>query len=114
MITIYGIPNCDTCRKARKWLDANGVEYLYHDVRGDGLSADTVRQWLDAHDWQTVVNRRSTTWRSIPAQTRDAMDAGGAVRAIVEQPTLARRPVLVGDGFIEFGFDAERYCELLS
>ena len=113
-LTFFGLKNCDTCRKAMRWLDANDIEYHYHDVRADGLSEPTVRSWLETHDWQTVVNRRSTTWRAIPAGTRDAMDPASAVQAIVAAPTLAKRPILVGDGFIEIGFDADRYCERLK
>jgi len=113
-LTFFGLKNCDTCRKAMKWLDANGIDYHYHDVRADGLTEATVRGWLDAHDWPTVVNRRSTTWRTIPAGTRDEMDATSAVQAIVAAPTLAKRPVLMSDDFIEIGFDTDRYRELLS
>ena len=113
-LIFFGLKSCDTCRKARKWLDANGVDYRYHDVREDGLTRREVAAWLEAFDWHKVVNRRSTTWRSLPEHLRDRMDAERAVDTLLTNPTLAKRPVLRGDGVLEIGFDPGRYQRLLS
>ena len=76
--TLYGIPNCDTVRKARRWLDEAGVAYSFHDFRSDGLDRETVAGWIDAKGWETVVNRRSTSWKSLDPKLRETMDAQGA------------------------------------
>ena len=68
MITIYGIKNCDTCRKALKWLQAEGIEHRYHDFRADGLEAADVTRWVSAVGWETLLNRRGTTWRKLPPE----------------------------------------------
>lgn len=112
--TLYGISNCDTVRKARRWLDASHVEYHFHDVRQDGLAASVVESWLASQDWDTVVNRRSTSWKALSAAERDAMDSDHALQAILQSPTLIKRPVLVGDDVLEFGFSAARYGALLA
>lgn len=113
-LTSFGLKNCDTCRKARKWLDTNDIAYRYHDVREDGLSRDEVTAWVETLEWQAVVNRRSTTWRSLPESVRGTMDAGSAVDAVVSNPTLAKRPVLRGKDFLQIGFDTGRYEQLLN
>lgn len=113
-LTLFGIPNCDTVRKARRWLDSHGVEYRFHDLRADGLDDDVVAGWIDTLGWEQVINRRSTSWKALDAERRAAMDAGEARRAALESPTLIRRPVLVGDDLLEFGFSDRRYTELLS
>lgn len=109
-LTLYGIHNCDTVRKARRWLDEHGVSYHYHDLRDDGLSPPTLQRWLAAEGWEQVINRRSTSWRALASAERDAMDASTAERAILAAPTLVRRPVLEGDGLLEIGFTAARYA----
>ena len=113
-LTFYGLRNCDSCRRARRWLDDHGIAYRYHDVGEDGLQVEIVQAWLGTYDWQTVVNRRSTTWRGLPADVRDAMDTASAAGAIAEHPTLAKRPILVAGEFVEIGFSAERYQKRLG
>ena len=94
MITLYGIKNCDTVKKARKWLDANGIEHQFHDFREDGLDADSVRNWLDELGWEQLINKRSTTWKQLDEKTRETMDLQIAHKAILEHPTLIKRPLL--------------------
>lgn len=113
-LTLFGIHNCDTVRRARRWLDDREVDYRYHDLRQDGLDTACVRRWLAAATWESVVNRRSTSWRALSAAARDGMDTASAEGAILASPTLIRRPVLEGDGILEFGFSAARYAALLS
>lgn len=94
MITLYGIKNCDTVKKARKWLDTDGIEYQFHDFREDGLDAQSVSQWLDELGWEQLVNKRSTTWKQLDQKTKDTMDNQLAQPAIIEHPTLIKRPLL--------------------
>ena len=113
-LTLFGISNCDTVRKARRWLDAEGKHYRFHDVRVDGLDASTVRAWLDQVGWEQVINRRSTSWKALAPEARESMDAKNAEQAILAAPTLIKRPVLTDDGLLEFGFNADRYHTLLD
>jgi arsenate reductase len=113
-LTLYGISNCDTVRKARRWLDAAGVVYDFHDFRQDGTDPETVQRWLETRGWEALVNRRSTSWKALSEEDRIAMDQERALRAILDTPTLIKRPVLVGDGLLEFGFSEKRYQELLA
>ncbi|MEP4147590.1 MAG: ArsC family reductase [Halioglobus sp.] len=114
MITLYGIKNCDTIKKARKWLDDRGVEYTFHDVRAEGLRPDTVRLWLDDLGWETLVNKRSTTWKALDETKRDNMDDTSALEAIVDQPTLFKRPLLDIGHERHCGFSAEKYQDIFN
>ena len=106
---IYGIKNCDTCRKALKWLDAQGIGYSWVDVREDGLSRERVQQWLTVVGAEMLVNRRSTTWRQLEPEQRPALDSGEWVEILLEQPTLIKRPVFEADDQVRVGFtDAVR------
>jgi Spx/MgsR family transcriptional regulator len=114
MLTIYGIKNCDTMKKARKWLADNGVEHRFHDYRADGLDETTLRGFVEQAGWEELLNRRGTTWRKLDESARDSVDEASAVALMLEQPALIKRPVLVGEHGIEVGFKAERYAELLG
>jgi arsenate reductase (glutaredoxin) len=104
---IYGIKTCDTCRKARKWLDEQGKSYHWHDLREDGLDAALVRRWLDTLGPEALVNRRSTTWRNLDPAVRDkAMKADSAAAVLLAHPTLVKRPVFEQDGQVLVGFNA--------
>lgn len=114
MITLYGIKNCDTVRKARKWLELHGIEYAFHDFREDGLDAGQVRQWLRELGWENLVNRRSTSWKALDANAREAMDDETALQAIMAQPTLIKRPLL-DVGHERFtGFSAKNYEKIFN
>lgn len=114
MLTLYGLKTCDTCRKARAWLDERGLDYRYHDVRGDGLDEQLLRAWARETDWQTLLNRRSKTWREVPEDERSGIDEQRAIDMMLKQPTLLKRPVLDGSGFVEVGFSPARYAELVG
>ena len=114
MITLYGIKNCDTVKKARKWLDEKAVDYQFHDVREDGLDRETVAQWLQELGWETVVNKRSTTWKGLEEATRASMDNDTALGAILEQPTLFKRPMLDIGHQRHCGFSAARYQDIFN
>lgn len=114
MITLYGIKNCDTVTKARRWLEAHGVEYAFHDFRQDGLASTDVQQWVDELGWESLVNKRSTSWKALEESARDKMNAAGAVAAILEQPTLIKRPLLDTGKERFTGFSAERYQRIFN
>lgn len=113
-LTLYGISNCDTVRKARRWLDTAKVEYRFHDFRQDGLETKTIARWLSSRDWDTVINRRSSSWKALSEGDRAAMNAEHAMAAALAAPTLIKRPVLEDDGLLEFGFSESRYATLLG
>ena len=104
MITVYGIKNCDTCRKARKWLDAQGIEHRYHDFREDGLDDKPLSDWVKAVGWETLLNRRGTTWRKLPEATREGLTSDSATALMLENPTLIKRPVFDMSGNYAVGF----------
>ncbi|MFC7517439.1 ArsC family reductase [Herbaspirillum sp. GCM10030257] len=109
-ITLYGIPNCDTVKKARTWLDQNGVSYTFHDFKKAGLNADIVHSWLKYVPWETLVNRKGTTWRGLPEERKAAIiDARSAVALMLETPSVIKRPVLVDDKSAHVGFSDALY-----
>ncbi|MBT5265236.1 MAG: ArsC family reductase [Rhodospirillaceae bacterium] len=112
MITLYGIPNCDTVKKARKWLEARGVEHRFHDFRKDGLEPKTVAAWVGEIGLERLVNRRGTTWRKLDGATRDGLDDASAPALLCENPTLIKRPVIdLGEARL-VGFDKSVQAEL--
>jgi Spx/MgsR family transcriptional regulator len=107
--TLYGISNCDTVKKARKWLEAADIAYTFHDFRVDGLEQEQVAAWLDELGWETLINQRSTSWRQLDAEVRDGMTAETALPAILTAPTLIKRPLLDTDGKRYVGFSTKVY-----
>jgi Spx/MgsR family transcriptional regulator len=114
VITLYGIKNCDTVKKARKWLDTQGIEYQFHDFREDGLDKDAVAAWINELGWQNLVNRRSTSWKALSEKERGDMDDASALKAIVSQPTLIKRPLLDTGKQRYTGFSAANYAKIFS
>jgi arsenate reductase len=114
LIILYGIKNCDTVRKARKWLDNHGIEYMFHDLRTDGLERDTVASWLEELGWETLLNRRSTSWKALDIGVRERMDDREALAAIMEQPTLIKRPLLDTGHERHTGFSAADYARIFN
>ncbi len=113
MYVIYGIKNCDTMKKAMKWLDDHGIEYQFHDYRKDGVDEKKLRAWCDEQGWQTLLNRRGTTWRKLPDEIKDGIDQESAIKLMLEQPAMIKRPVLDLGPFVRVGFKADEYEELL-
>lgn len=107
--TLYGIKNCDTVKKARKWLDEHNIHYHFHDFRAEDLNSDEVSMWIQQLGWDKVVNKRSTSWKQLSAEERDNMDECSAVTAILNNPTLVKRPLLDIDGQYSVGFSADDY-----
>ncbi len=114
MTTLYGIPNCDTVRRARRWLDAHGVAYRFHDLRKDGLDAALLADWIAGLGWEALLNRRGTTWRRLPASTREHINRAAATRLMLEQPAIITRPVLAQGRQLHLGFSADRYRALFK
>jgi arsenate reductase len=104
MIDVYGLKNCDTCRKARKWLDAQGIAHRFHDVRADGLDGATLQAWIAAVGWETLLNRRGTTWRQLPEDRKTGIDGSSAAALMLEFPALIKRPVFQFSGTVLVGF----------
>jgi arsenate reductase len=112
VLTIYGIPNCDTCRNARKWLDQKSVPHRFHDFRVDGLDIETLTRWADRSDWQELLNTRSLTWRKVPQAERESITMVRAFPLMLVKPTFITRPVLEYDDFVAVGFSPEQYENL--
>ncbi len=103
-IVVYGIPNCDTVKKARAWLDARGVSYVFHDYKKAGISADKIAAWCDAAGWETVLNRAGTTFRKLPDARKASLDRANAIALMLEQPSMIKRPIVEADGKVHMGF----------
>lgn len=114
MPTLYGIPNCDTMKKARTWLDDAGIAYTFHDYKKEGISRDLLAQWCKAVGWQTLLNRAGTTFRKLPEADKVGLDEDKAVALMLAQPSMIKRPVLVMDKGVEVGFKPERYATLFG
>jgi len=104
MIAVHGLQNCDTCRKALKWLDAEGIAHSFHDVRADGLDAATLARWIAAAGWETLLNTRGTTWRKLDESARADVDEARAAALMLAHPALIKRPVFEADGQVLIGF----------
>ena len=112
--TLYGIPNCDTVKKARVWMDQHGVAYAFHDYKKAGVDRAKLEQWVDEHGWETVLNRAGATFRKLPEADRSDLDREKAVALMLEQPSMIKRPVLdLGDRRL-VGFKPEVYAATLG
>jgi arsenate reductase len=111
MLTVYGIKQCDTCRKALKWLAEEGIEHSFHDFRVDGLQASLLQEWLDSTFSDKLINRRSTTWRQLTAEQRQ-FEGDEMLGLLLEHPTLIKRPVFVTDDIVAVGFNPKELAEL--
>lgn len=114
MITMYGIKNCDTIKKARKWLEENGVEYQFHDYKKDGLDEAQLKQWVAELGWEALVNKRGTTWRKLPEDVRDAMTETSAISTMLENTSIIKRPLLDTGNERTLGFKADEYSALFN
>ncbi|MGO1118689.1 arsenate reductase [Rhodovibrionaceae bacterium A322] len=113
MITLYGIKSCDTCRKALKWLAAEGLDHSYHDLRADGLEEALVADWLAALGWEKLLNKSSTTWRQLDPADKEGLDDSKALTLLMAHPTLIKRPVFVRPGKVPLvGFRDAQKAEL--
>ncbi|WP_435104417.1 ArsC family reductase [Arhodomonas sp. AD133] len=111
-IILYGLKTCDTCRKARRHLDAAGVDYRFRDLRADGVDGERLRRWEAAVGWEQLLNRRSTTWRQLAEADRADLTADRAIALMIDHPTLIKRPVLEYDERVLVGYRANDYDNL--
>lgn len=112
---LYGIKNCDTIKKARRWLEEQGIAYQFHDYRTDGLSDERLQGFIDKLGWEPLLNTRGTTWRKLPQTQRDAIiDVQSAKALMLAQPAIIKRPLLEGvNGEMLLGFKVESYQEFI-
>ncbi len=114
MITLYGIPNCDTMKKARKWLDAQGIEYQFHNYKKDGLDESLLNSWVNELGWETLLNRRGMMWRKLDEKTKANIDQASAIRVMLNTPSIIKRPVLDTGNALYVGFTEDNYRKIFS
>jgi Spx/MgsR family transcriptional regulator len=114
-ITIYGIKNCDTMKKARSWLEKHGVDYDFHDYKTAGVEPERLEKWERKVGWETLLNRAGTTFRKLPDKDKAGLDAKKAMALMLKQPSMIKRPVLdLGGGKLLVGFSPELYSKSVS
>lgn len=113
-VTVYGIPNCDTVKKARAWLDAHGITYAFHDYKKQGADAAKLADWVDAKGVEVVLNKRGTTFRKLDDIDKADIDAAKAVRLMEANPSMIKRPVVEHDGGLLVGFKPEEWQQALG
>jgi len=114
-ITIYGIKNCDTMKKARAWLDKHGVAYAFHDYKTAGIERKQLEQWEKKVGWETLLNRAGTTFRKLPDKDKIGLNAKKAQTLMLAQPSMIKRPVLdLGGGKLVVGFQPETYTKAVA
>ncbi|ATI03016.1 MULTISPECIES: ArsC family reductase [Cycloclasticus] len=113
-IVMYGIKNCDTIKKAKKWLTDNGIEFTFHDYRQDGLNEALLSALEGRLGWQAMINKRGTTWRKLDDEVKSSIDREKAISIMLENPAIIKRPILDTGKTLELGFSADQYQQLLS
>jgi Spx/MgsR family transcriptional regulator len=113
-ITMFGIPNCDTIKKAKKWLEAQNIAYEFHDYRKQGVDAALVTEFCDALGWETVLNKRGTTYRQLTQEQKDSLNGDNAVDLLVENPAMIKRPILKVNDQLHIGFKADQYATIFN
>jgi arsenate reductase (glutaredoxin) len=110
-ITIYGIKNCDTMKKARAWLDSHGVKYAFHDYKSEGIAKDKLKTWSDELGWEMLLNRAGTTFRKLPDADKEGLNERKALALMLAQPSMIKRPVLDVGGKLLVGFKPDEYAK---
>ncbi len=113
MIKVYGIPNCDTMKKARRWLEANGVEYDFHDYKKRGVPEKNLKAWVKRAGWETILNKRGTTWRKLDDELKHNIDNESAIKIMLDNPSIIKRPVLESNQLLFIGFKEDEYRQLI-
>jgi arsenate reductase len=114
-ITIYGIKNCDTMKKARAWLDKAGVDYAFHDYKSAGIDKDKLERWAKKAGWETVINRAGLTFKKLPDKDKEGLTETKAIKLMLAQPSMIKRPVLeLPGGKLLVGFKPEAYAAALG
>lgn len=108
-VTVYGISNCDTIRKAKSWLDKNNVQYSFHDYRKQGLDINLLNKWVDVLGWESLLNKRGTTWRKLADEVKDKVDRASAIGIMLDNPAIIKRPLLIKGNELTLGFSDSQY-----
>jgi arsenate reductase (glutaredoxin) len=114
MVRLYGIPNCDTMKKARRWLEEHGVDYQFHDYKREGVDETRLRRWARQVGWETLLNRRGMMWRKLDEATKADLNQASAIRIMVRTPSIIKRPVLEYGKNLHVGFSAEEYAKIFN
>ena len=114
IVTIYGIKNCDTMKKARAWLEEHGVPYAFHDYKLEGIERERLEAWARDVSWEALINRAGTTFRKLPEVNRADLDKEKAIALMLDQPSMIKRPVLDAGGRLLVGFKPELYAEAFA
>ncbi len=109
MLTVFGIKQCDTVKKALKWLEANHIEHIFHDYRKEGIEGNMIDRWINDFGWEALVNKRSTTWRNLDSATKETLGENTIKAVLLENPTLIKRPIVEGGKCPLIGFKADEY-----
>lgn len=109
-VALYGIKNCDTVKKARAWLEQQGIAYAFHDYKLRGIDRVTLERWAGEAGWERIINRSGTTFRKLPDELKDGIDEARAIELMIDQPSMIKRPVLDRDGALIVGFSPETYA----
>jgi arsenate reductase (glutaredoxin) len=109
---VYGIRNCDTMKKARAWLDSQGIEYRFHDYKVDGIDREHLESWVRTIGWETLLNRTGTTFRKLPDAQKVDLTQVRAIKLMLENPSMIKRPVLESGTKLLVGFSPEKYSVL--
>jgi len=112
MIKLYGIPNCDTIKKARKWLKDNNYDYDFHDYKKQGVPEKELKSWVKQLGWETILNKRGTTWRKLDDKTKNSVTEKSAIKIMLDNPSIIKRPVLVSNDLLLVGFKEDEYSQL--
>lgn len=113
-IVVYGIPNCDTVRKARQWLGDKGLYYVFHDYKKSGIDEQMLREWVTARGWETILNRKGPTFRNLPEHERADLDADKAIALMTAHTSAIKRPIVEYPGGLLVGFDAPEWSAALT
>lgn len=111
MVTMYGISQCDTIKKAKNWLSNQGIDYSFHDYKKQGVDTQLLEHWLQQLGWEKLINRSGTTWRKLPENLRESMNTERARQVMLENPSIIKRPLLVDGDTLLLGFSADSYTQ---
>ncbi len=114
MTTLYGIKNCDSVKKAQKWLSTKSIDFIFHDFKTQGLSETLLTSLLSNSNWEAMLNKRSTTYRNLPESFKNNLSSDNIFNAVIEQPTLLKRPLLAINNQLHVGFKAEHYQRIFE
>jgi arsenate reductase len=114
VVTLYGIPNCDTIKKARKWLSEHSIDYSFHDYRKQGVDLGQLQAMASELGWEVMLNRRGTTWRALSETVKSQIEEASALQLMLDNPAIIKRPILQQDGRLHIGFSSQQYQEVFD